>query len=57
MELKQKYKVIAHFHCSNKTPDRKADEFNDKLEDLMNEYEVIQVDAVLDPFDKEIKMV
>lgn len=57
MQLKHKYKISPHFHCSDSVSDKKADEFVDKLEELMNEYEVFQVDATLDPYDKSIKLI
>lgn len=57
MEIKTTYGVYNEMVGGRELTEKEYNEFNLKLETLMNEYEIFKISATLNPFDKGVKMV
>lgn len=51
MQINQKFRVNGHFSCSKDLSENTVEEFFTKLEEIMNEYQVYEVGANLNPYD------
>lgn len=57
VKLKTKYYVYFHMVTGKPTPKKVEDEIADKLETLMNDYEIINIQAFLNPFAKGMSII
>lgn len=57
MELKQKYRVAHSWTGVEDLTDEQVEAFSHKLEDLLNEYKIFKIDAVLNPYNKGVKLI
>jgi hypothetical protein len=57
MQLQRKYRAGVHAYFHRGMSNTKFEEFCNKLDDILNEYKVYHVEATLDPFGGEVKMI
>jgi len=57
MQLKQKYLVHSNIWGGQDLSDQDVEDFSVALEDLMNEYKVFRLEAVLNPYNVGVQMV